>query len=181
MRPVVLVHGIYDTVAIFRRMKPYLERHRFPVQAIPLIPNDGRAPLDELAGQLDAQVRAAFGAGETIHLVGFSMGGLVSRYYVQRLGGIQRVGKFITIGTPHRGTRTAFLHSGMGARERLPAGLESRRRDAGAGLVRFHLDAFGPDDPAGQQFAHRGGTIISGPDVTSPAAGARRPGIAPGT
>jgi len=131
MRPVVLVHGIYDTVAIFRRMKPYLERHRFPVQAIPLIPNDGRAPLDELAGQLDAQVRAAFGAGETIHLVGFSMGGLVSRYYVQRLGGIQRVGKFITIGTPHRGTRTAFLHSGMGARNMRPgsAFLQDLNRD----------------------------------------------------
>ncbi len=32
-----------------------------------------------------------------------------SRYYIQRLGGIQRVRNFVTIAAPHRGTWTAFL------------------------------------------------------------------------
>ena len=36
------------------------------------------------------------------------MGGLVSRYYVQRLGGINRVQRLITISSPHKGTLTAY-------------------------------------------------------------------------
>jgi triacylglycerol lipase len=47
--------------------------------------------LRELAQQLDARIRATFTMDEAIHLVGFSMGGLISRYYIQRLGGIHRV------------------------------------------------------------------------------------------
>jgi triacylglycerol esterase/lipase EstA (alpha/beta hydrolase family) len=36
------------------------------------------------------------------------MGGLVSRYYIQRLGGIDRVQRFITISSPHKGTIVAY-------------------------------------------------------------------------
>jgi triacylglycerol esterase/lipase EstA (alpha/beta hydrolase family) len=35
------------------------------------------------------------------------MGGLVARYYVQRLGGDERVHTLVTLGTPHAGTRWA--------------------------------------------------------------------------
>jgi triacylglycerol lipase len=48
------------------------------------------------------------------------MGGLVSRYYLQRLGGIHRVRKFVTIATPHRGTWTGFLRANPGARDMRP-------------------------------------------------------------
>ena len=99
--PVLLVHGIDDTVALFHRMKPYLERGGLPVHALNLVPNNGNAGLIELARQLDAHVRTSFAADQGIDIVGFSMGGLVSRYYIQRLGGIHRVRKFVTIGTPH--------------------------------------------------------------------------------
>ena len=53
-------------------------------------------------------------------LVAFSMGGLVSRYYVQRLGGAKRVEHFVTLATPHQGTRMAFLHPGEGVRQMRP-------------------------------------------------------------
>jgi triacylglycerol lipase len=128
---VLLVHGIYDTMAKFYRMKPYLERGGLSVHSFNLVPNDGKAPLSELAQQLDKHVRATFTAGQAIDLVGFSMGGLVSRYYIQRLGGIHRVRKFVTIGTPHRGTWTAFLRANAGARNMRPgsAFLEDLNRD----------------------------------------------------
>jgi len=48
------------------------------------------------------------------------MGGVIARYYVQRLGGLARVRKFITIAAPHRGTWTAYLRNNPGARDMRP-------------------------------------------------------------
>jgi triacylglycerol esterase/lipase EstA (alpha/beta hydrolase family) len=48
------------------------------------------------------------------------MGGLVARYYVQRLGGIERVRRLITISSPHNGTCAAFLRRNGGARQMRP-------------------------------------------------------------
>ena len=39
------------------------------------------------------------------------MGGIISRYYIQRLGGINRVEKFVTVSSPHYGTWTSCLCS----------------------------------------------------------------------
>lgn len=44
-----------------------------------------------------------------IYLVAHSAGGLVARYYVQRLGGFHYCDGLITLGTPHRGTWVACL------------------------------------------------------------------------
>ena len=40
-----------------------------------------------------------------VDIVAHSLGGLVARYYVQRLGGDARVRTLVTLGTPHSGTR----------------------------------------------------------------------------
>ncbi|WP_178378225.1 hypothetical protein [Chroogloeocystis siderophila] len=37
------------------------------------------------------------------------MGGLAGRHYLQCLGGVNRVQRFISISTPHRGMWTAYL------------------------------------------------------------------------
>jgi triacylglycerol lipase len=107
--PVLLVHGIWKTHTTFRRMARYLTERGFTVHGIDLTPNDGRAGVDELAAKLAAFIEATFPAGSPLDLVGFSMGGLVSRYYVQRLGGLARVRRFITISAPHHGTLWAHL------------------------------------------------------------------------
>lgn len=44
-----------------------------------------------------------------IYLVAHSAGGLVARYYVQRLGGFHYCQGLITLGAPHRGTWAALL------------------------------------------------------------------------
>lgn len=46
---------------------------------------------------------------ERIAIVAHSMGGLSSRYYLQRLGGTESVTVFITLGTMHHGVFTACL------------------------------------------------------------------------
>jgi pimeloyl-ACP methyl ester carboxylesterase len=46
---------------------------------------------------------------DRIHVVGHSMGGIIARYYVQCLGGDERVHTLVTLGSPHAGTRAAHL------------------------------------------------------------------------
>lgn len=105
MLPVLLVHGIWDTGAKLAAIARALEAAGAPrADAITLSKNDGSAPLLELAREVAA---AAEALGPRIDLVGFSMGALVSRAYVQRLGGRDRVRRFVSISGPHDGTAWA--------------------------------------------------------------------------
>jgi triacylglycerol lipase len=73
------------------------------------------AAFDSSSGsRSSAQVK--FTPEQKFDLLGFSMGGLVSRYYLRRLNGIARVRRFISISCPHNGTLIAFLRSNAGAR-----------------------------------------------------------------
>lgn len=104
--PVLLIHGIWDTGAIFDSMAAHLNRKGWDVHTIDLVPNNGDAPLEDLAEQVATYARKRFG-DQPFDLVGFSMGGLVGRYYLQRLGGIHNVQRFATLSSPHNGTLTA--------------------------------------------------------------------------
>lgn len=44
-----------------------------------------------------------------IDVVGHSLGGIILRYYVERLGGHRVVRNLVTLGTPHRGTLASAL------------------------------------------------------------------------
>ena len=130
--PVLLVHGINDTGAIFHKMAPYLTQLGWSVYDLDLIPSNGDLGLDQLAGQIADCVAATFGPEQPLDLVGFSMGGIVSRYYVQRLGGHNRVQRFITLASPHHGTLTAFFRHGPGGTQMRPgsAFLQDLNQDA---------------------------------------------------
>jgi triacylglycerol lipase len=106
--PVILIHGIWDTKTIFNKMSAHLTQMGWSVHSLNLLPNDGSLGLDLLAKQLAEYISETFHPEQSIDLVGYSMGGIVSRYYVQRLGGINRVQRFITISSPHNGTVTAY-------------------------------------------------------------------------
>lgn len=106
--PIILVHGIWDTETIFSKMSARLTELGWCVHSLNLTPNDGSLGLDSLAKQLADYISETFHAEQSLDIVGYSMGGIVSRYYVQRLGGINRVQRFITISSPHKGTLTAY-------------------------------------------------------------------------
>lgn len=118
--PVVLIHGIFDTRVIFKKMSAYLTQEGWEVHSFNLIPNYGFLGLDRLAAQVADYVDRTFPPDQPIDLVGFSMGGLVSRYYVQRLGGIKRVQRLITISSPHNGTLTAYFYLTPGTLQMRP-------------------------------------------------------------
>ncbi|TVP63608.1 MAG: triacylglycerol lipase [Nodularia sp. (in: Bacteria)] len=105
---VLLVHGIGDTGAVFNTMASYLRQLGWSVYTLNLVPNNGEVGLDILAQQIADYVVNTFAPEQPIDLIGFSMGGIVSRYYVQRLGGINRVQRFVTISSPHHGTVIAY-------------------------------------------------------------------------
>lgn len=118
--PIVLVHGLWDTDAIFEQLRPYLEQRGWQVYSLDLIPSDGSAPLEVLAQQLAEFINRTFLPQQSIDLLGFSMGGIISRYYVQRLNGLARVQRLITIASPHRGTIVAYLSNKPGAKQMRP-------------------------------------------------------------
>jgi hypothetical protein len=108
--PIILVHGIVDNRSVFALLRRSLRRRGFGrvvTVNYSSITGDIRLLADRL-GTLVEQVCEETGY-ERVHVVGHSMGGLVARYYVQRLGGDERVHTLVTLGSPHDGTMPAFV------------------------------------------------------------------------
>lgn len=117
----VLVHGILDTGRVFRNLAGHLSARGVECLMPSLSPNDGRHGLGVLAEQLKRRVDAAFGPDDPINLVGFSMGGLISRCYLQDLGGHRRTRRFFAISVPFAGTLWSNLGvGGRGVQEMRP-------------------------------------------------------------
>ena len=103
----VLVHGLWDTPRLFDRLKIQLDGRRSPL-LIPYLPNRlGATPILELAHRLGSQIEATVGPHTKIDLLGFSMGGVIGRSWIQLQGGHSRTRRFISVGSPQQGTLTA--------------------------------------------------------------------------
>lgn len=107
MPPLVLVHGLWDSPRLFRRLVERLDGGRDPL-LIPHLPHGlGVVPLEELAARLEEQVVAHFGSNQSLDLLGFSMGGVIGRTWIQLLGGHRRVRRLISVASPQQGTWVA--------------------------------------------------------------------------
>jgi hypothetical protein len=108
--PIVLVHGMVDNRSIFTVLGRSLRKrgfeHVLPLNHSPLI-SDVRVVAHELAGVIEQLCEST--GYDRVHIVGHSMGGIVARYYVQRLGGDERVHTLVTLGAPHSGTVPASV------------------------------------------------------------------------
>ncbi|AGK79499.1 secreted lipase [Streptomyces microflavus DSM 40593] len=107
-RPVVLLHGFIDNRSVFVLLRRALARHgRRHLASLNYSPltRDLRTAA-ELLGRHVEEICARTGQRE-VDIVGHSLGGLIARYYVQRLGGDRRVRTLVTLGTPHGGTAVA--------------------------------------------------------------------------
>ncbi len=106
--PILLVHGIVDNRSIFTVLRRGLRRRGFGVVGAfnyHSLVDDIRAVATRLADVVEELCEET--GYERIHVVGHSLGGLIARYYVQRLGGDARVHTLVTLGTPHAGTTPA--------------------------------------------------------------------------
>jgi triacylglycerol lipase len=117
---VVLVPGFLETGSSFRWMTKRLSSQGYECLVPRFRPSDGRQGLENLAEDLKREIEAAFGPEEPFSIIAFSMGGLVSRYYLQQLGGAERCQKLFTISSPHNGTLVAHIYPGQGANQMRP-------------------------------------------------------------
>lgn len=110
--PILLVHGIVDNHTIFDSMERALRRRGFTDLSsfdYGLLTTDVRATALDLATAIERLV--AESGYEKVHVIGHSLGGLISRYYIQRMGGHERVHTLVTLGTPHQGSALARVGS----------------------------------------------------------------------
>ncbi|NUO45345.1 MAG: alpha/beta fold hydrolase [Streptomyces sp.] len=108
--PVVLLHGFIDNRSVFVLLRRSLAQHGHrPIESLNYSPLtcDIRVAA-ELLGRHIEEICERTGSRQ-VDVVGHSLGGLIARYYVQRLGGDLRVRTLVTLGTPHSGTRVVPL------------------------------------------------------------------------
>lgn len=118
--PTILVPGWLDNENTLSRLAAHLNKYGQDAHVCSPQPSDGTVPVDELACTLGEFIDARFGPDSPINLMGFSMGGLITRTYIQHREGWKRVQKFVTVATPHRGTLTAQFMSRPAARQMRP-------------------------------------------------------------
>jgi alpha-beta hydrolase superfamily lysophospholipase len=122
---VVLVHGFLASAGVFRPLRAHLEAAGgVHVASFTHPPGAGIARIARRLGKLvDRLPRAS-----RITIVGHSLGGVVARYYVQELGGHERVTQTISLGSPFQGVDVprvlvgADIHARSALLERLRAG-----------------------------------------------------------
>ncbi|MEU4802056.1 alpha/beta fold hydrolase [Actinosynnema sp. NPDC023587] len=111
--PIVLVHGIGDNRSAFAVLSGALRRRGFGVVhavnygVLTALTGDVRRSA-ALLGEHVERICEQTGS-DRVHVIGHSLGGLIARYYVQRLDGDARVKTLVTLGTPHGGTLAAYL------------------------------------------------------------------------
>lgn len=114
---IIMVHGIWDKGTVFRRMAKVLTEQGHNCHAPDLEPANGAHGLADLAQKLERTIDQTLGSHTRFALIGFSMGSLVSRYYMQVLGGASRVSHLFCISGPQHGTLTAHLTLGKASRD----------------------------------------------------------------
>jgi len=116
-------------------------------------PYDWRKANEEAAGRLASVIEKADAQHHgdlEISLIGHSMGGLVSRFYLEsgdfaNRAGFQKVKRLITLGTPHRGAPLA-LAAAMGMESRLFLNAEQVQQIASSPLYPSVYQLLPPED-----------------------------------
>lgn len=114
---VVLIHGYMDTgeTPWWRVIAGYLEDegydpgeiHQLSLGDIPGTTTDSPADYGpEVAREFD---RIAGESGGPVDVIAHSMGGLDSRWAIEKEGATDSVDQLVTLGTPHQGTNAAYL------------------------------------------------------------------------
>ena len=119
--PIILVHGYFHNRSGLVVMERALRKHGFQnVHTFSYNPLRKDIPaLAEMLKQRVETVTMKTGCSR-VHLVGHCLGGLVCRYYVEKLSGCHRVHTVVTIGTPHKGTVIAYGGRSPAARQMRP-------------------------------------------------------------
>lgn len=119
--PVFLVHGYFEPSWYFMYgIYKNLKKRGWPVYTVNLFPNF--ADIKESSAFIKQKIEDVVqqtGKGQ-IDVVCHSLGGLITRYYIQNLDGVNKIRNLVTIATPHYGTYTALFGIGESAKQMKP-------------------------------------------------------------
>ncbi len=118
--PILLCHGFFmnraSFFALYWRLRRSGFRNVYVINLRPLI-----APLEEQAERLARMIRLVSTAadGQPVVGIGHSQGGLLFRWIASQFPDVP-LGRIFTLGSPHHGTRMAYLGLGPNARQMQP-------------------------------------------------------------
>jgi triacylglycerol esterase/lipase EstA (alpha/beta hydrolase family) len=138
--PVVLVHGFGGNASTWSPLERRLSLAGFTSLHVTAYSPFARCVSDVARALVSDCHDAMQSAGtDQVHLIGYSLGGVVVRYAVQELGLEPHVRTAVTVAAPHRGTLAAQLGRGTVAAALTPGSglLEDLRRGARASSVRW--------------------------------------------
>ena len=107
--PIILIHGLWNTSSIFSFITSKLDELGVDYFAPTLNHSFGMTSIVELTNLMDQLILAKYGLQQEIDVLGFSMGGIIGRYWINKFNGYKRTKRFITIGSPHNGTLASQL------------------------------------------------------------------------
>jgi triacylglycerol lipase len=112
--PVLLVPGYGGSTTALEVLGAALEKAGRDVTIVDLA-GDGTGDLRRQAVVLDRAVDRALGRSgkNTVDVVGYSAGGIITRLWVEELGGDVLARRVLTISSPHHGTSVAALASDL--------------------------------------------------------------------
>lgn len=109
---VILLHGIFRTSRSMSGLAKFLSRRGFKVLNINY--PSTKFPIEELVSIIDKEIKSCrIEQYSRVHFVGFSMGGLLARAYLNQHK-VSHLGKVVFIGTPNNGSEVAdFLKNNL--------------------------------------------------------------------
>lgn len=107
--PIVLIHGLSSDPSVWTSFKTKLEEENIPVWLFDYQKVNQESPVvsAQLLSEYIAKMRKETGYTGKVDLVCHSMGGLVSRWYIEKLGGEKEVRQWIGIAPPTHGASIA--------------------------------------------------------------------------
>ena len=107
--PIILIHGLWNTADIFYLITSKLDEIGIEYFAPTLEHEYGRTSIVELTNVFNDLILEKYGFEQELDILGFSMGGIIGRYWIKKFNGYKRTRQFITVGSPHNGTLASQL------------------------------------------------------------------------
>ena len=104
-----MIHGLWNTSSIFSSITSKLDDIGIEYFAPTLKHSYGMTSIIDLTNTLNQLILEKYGLEKELDILGFSMGGIIGRYWIQEFNGYKRTRRFISIGSPHKGTLIAQL------------------------------------------------------------------------
>ena len=105
--PIILIHGLWNSSNIFSYITSKLDKLGVEYFAPTLRHSFGMTSIPDLTNVLNELILEKYGLDKEVDILGFSMGGVIGRFWIKKFKGYKRTSRFITVGSPHKGTLTS--------------------------------------------------------------------------